>query len=622
MNNLPRVTAKIFASNAEESDIGQFGSAKLGTKVTTSNIEEIQALPAYEVGWRSAVTSARNYPTLQEMNGLQKTFSQQIAYLLQKGIAEYDPNTEYFIGDICKGIGEGITYKSLIDNNIGFELTNEEAWEVIKVDTSALEAQLATKANTDLSNLSEAGESKLGKTTDIIQENNPSAITSQGMYNALNNNTTWENISTIPESINYTDITYGNGIYVVLSFLIGEGYTPCYSTDGVNWQKTNVPSNSAGTWNSITYGAGKFVAVGTMTTASTTDDNGGCMYSTDGINWTYSQMPETANWVDVVYGGDKFVAIAKDSISCAYSTDGINWTLSSLGLNAPWSTVGYFNSQFIVFSGGSYDAKKSTDGINWTSSLGPFANGVNGVASGDNKLVAICKTDEDIAYTENGNSWTRTFPPISTDGYTSIAFDNGLFIALNGYHKCCASRDAINWVWNDMPSLSVGDGWHKITANNGTFVAISNSLTSPQSITITPYSFNVMDGHWISKYTALYTGVTAGTYTIDLSNYLPNDGYDYEVRLSLKAAVTSGHSGADLYYYLYTTKYDAHTYTGTTITAPIVSGADSNAITPVTFSATLDIPAYDKSLIIRFNYKLQDNPILAAWGYRRIGTNI
>lgn len=80
MPKLPRVTAKVFASNAAENDIGQYGSALSGTKVTTGNIEEIQALPAYETGWRGAVISDRNYPTLQEMNGLQKLFTTNSLY--------------------------------------------------------------------------------------------------------------------------------------------------------------------------------------------------------------------------------------------------------------------------------------------------------------------------------------------------------------------------------------------------------------------------------------------------------------------------------------------------------------------------------------------------------------
>ena len=142
MAKLPRVTAKIFASNAADGDIGQYGSALAGKKLTTSDISEIQALPAYEIGWRGAVVSSRNYPTLQEMNGLQKTFSQQIAYNFQEGIPEYDAGTDYYIGSIVKVIADGkpVLYSSLTDNNIGNNpTTSSENWEELSFGGGGLE---------------------------------------------------------------------------------------------------------------------------------------------------------------------------------------------------------------------------------------------------------------------------------------------------------------------------------------------------------------------------------------------------------------------------------------------------------------------------------------------------
>lgn len=144
---LPRVTAKIFASNAAEDDIGQYGSALAGNKVLTSDISEIQALPAYETGWRGAVLSTRNYPTLQEMNGLQKTFSQQIAYLLETGLPEWDENTTYWANtSFCQF--DGKIYQSLTDNNIGNNPTTDTTnWQYINFNG----------ANQDLSNLTDSG---------------------------------------------------------------------------------------------------------------------------------------------------------------------------------------------------------------------------------------------------------------------------------------------------------------------------------------------------------------------------------------------------------------------------------------------------------------------------------
>lgn len=165
MTNLPRVPAKIFAGKAKLEDIGQFGSALTGSYVNTTDINEIQSLPAYEEGWSNAVISERDYPTLEEMNGLQKTFSQQIAYILQKGIAEYNDKTEYYIGDICKAVGASTLYESLIDNNIGNPISDTTKWKAVEPgspqwgnitgnisEQTDLQNLLNNKADTDLSN--------------------------------------------------------------------------------------------------------------------------------------------------------------------------------------------------------------------------------------------------------------------------------------------------------------------------------------------------------------------------------------------------------------------------------------------------------------------------------------
>lgn len=129
MPKLPRVTAKIFAGNAPENDLGQFGSAKNGTKITNNDISVLQELPAFTQGWSSAVISNRNYPTLQEMNSVQRIASQQIAYTLQNGMPEWDENTTYYTNQFCR-VGKDF-YCSKIDDNTGNNpqlATNE--WEL------------------------------------------------------------------------------------------------------------------------------------------------------------------------------------------------------------------------------------------------------------------------------------------------------------------------------------------------------------------------------------------------------------------------------------------------------------------------------------------------------------
>ena len=172
--NLERVTAKIFAENAPEGMIGQFGSALTGAKVPTGDVSVIQNLPAYTNGWSSAVISNRNYPTLPETNGAMKVATYQTAYLMQKGIPEWDIQTTYYANtSFCQV--NGVIYQSLTDNNIGnnpaTDTTNWQRWNPAE----------ANYANIDLSNLSEEGEAKFNSKLDenqitncILTSNNPS----------------------------------------------------------------------------------------------------------------------------------------------------------------------------------------------------------------------------------------------------------------------------------------------------------------------------------------------------------------------------------------------------------------------------------------------------------------
>lgn len=130
MAKLTRVKGKVFAGSAPLSEIGQFGSALAGTPTNTQDVATIQALSAYDEGWGSGVISSRNYPPIEEVNGVLKTISYQTCYMLQEGIPEYDVNTEYFNTSIVKSVnGTRLDfYISLQNNNVGHALSDETYW--------------------------------------------------------------------------------------------------------------------------------------------------------------------------------------------------------------------------------------------------------------------------------------------------------------------------------------------------------------------------------------------------------------------------------------------------------------------------------------------------------------
>lgn len=123
MPEITRKTQKIFASNAVNN--GQFGSAQLGTKVLSNDIDTIQALSAWLNGWNDATISGQKLPTLEEMQGIQYVVTTQLAYLFEKGIPEYDSGTEYYQNSIVRKTGTYELYGSKTDNNAGNALPSQ-----------------------------------------------------------------------------------------------------------------------------------------------------------------------------------------------------------------------------------------------------------------------------------------------------------------------------------------------------------------------------------------------------------------------------------------------------------------------------------------------------------------
>lgn len=158
MTRSTRKTMLQFASGA--SNNGQFGSAQLGTKVTSVDPAVIQALSAWANGWLAATISGQQLPTLEEMQGVLYVLSYGLNYIYQDGIPEWDSGTTYYANtSIVKGAGTVQLYMSLTNNNLNNALptfgTNNTNWQSL-VDLTAVTpaattstpgvVQLATKA--------------------------------------------------------------------------------------------------------------------------------------------------------------------------------------------------------------------------------------------------------------------------------------------------------------------------------------------------------------------------------------------------------------------------------------------------------------------------------------------
>jgi hypothetical protein len=152
------------------------------------------------------------------------------------------------------------------------------------------------------------------------------------------NGSSWSYGTTLPTARAFSDVAYGNGIFVAVRPMgISGATTVITSPDGINWTETAV--NIAA--DKITFGNGKFVTVGSNGSA------GSAWYSTNGTTWTQGTVTRgsdpniTYQWVGrAIWDGTKFTAFANAQTSgYAFlyarfeSTDGINWTQNYIYTN-------------------------------------------------------------------------------------------------------------------------------------------------------------------------------------------------------------------------------------------------------------------------------------------------
>src|ERR1043165_9289752 len=138
---------------------------------------------------------------------------------------------------------------------------------------------------------------------------------------------TWANPS--PTGNNLSAVSYGNGRFVA----VGWNGTILMSVDGIDWVQQ--PSGIQDSLTGIVYGNGKFVAVGST-----------IWNSSDGVNWVkrFSGDVGSIFLSDVAFGNDLFVAVGGYG-TVLTSADGENWVRQDVGLGLQsWpSAVAYVN---------------------------------------------------------------------------------------------------------------------------------------------------------------------------------------------------------------------------------------------------------------------------------------
>ncbi len=308
---------------------------------------------------------------------------------------------------------------------------------------------------------------------------------------------TWSAETTaLPSTSNWSSLAVGDltTIETAGTFVTGRGYV-ITSLGITDFTSIGAAANIVGTY-FIATGAGSgsgtatpvarhLVAVSTSTTVNA--------YSTDGgVTWTAGgALPSSGSWTSVAYGDGVWLAVKSGSTDIAKSVNGgVSWTLAGvLPTSTTWTSITYGKGVWVVIASGGTDAASSTDGgATWTARSLTTSSDWNSVAYGNNRFVAISSTSGTIAaYSLNGTTWTASTLP-ATATWTDIRYAQGLFFACNSdTNSGATSEDGIIWTSRALTRAS-GTGFlvavHGNTNQSPLWVAIPSASTTAASSAI------------------------------------------------------------------------------------------------------------------------------------------
>jgi hypothetical protein len=330
-----------------------------------------------------------------------------------------------------------------------------------------------------------------------------------------------------------------------------------YSNDGENWTEFDLPS--IGNWKNLAAGNNRFVAV--------RYNSDQAAYSTNGISWTASSMPASRNWNGVVFGKPTgvsngiFVAVAGNLNSAAYSTNGVTWTASTLPtfgdstLNE-YVDIAFGGDKFVaIANSGNIAAVGTWNGttLTWQGTIMDVINDSSqkdwiSVTYGNRRFVAISSTG-DAGYSFNGSDWYPAAMP-TQDGSTAhvwrkIAYGQGVFIAIGDTGSATVGGDPTTGpttyavtsydgiIWNSQ-TLANSEEWGYVAFGNPDITLGDSSLTNskPMFIAVPRTATNIVNRIYTGA-RALGRAVVGGGGISYIKIWEPGSGYSSDPTMTL-----------------------------------------------------------------------------------------
>jgi len=286
----------------------------------------------------------------------------------------------------------------------------------------------------------------------------------------------WQHAYPYPSGNWLNSVAWGSPGFVV----VGSEREILFSADGSQWVRI---TNSApkGTWfYDVCFSEGKYVAVGQF---------GALLWSTNGQVW--QQVSTGTNlWLKACAGGGGQYVVAAGNNTLLVSTNAEHW--QARPAPADFTDMVYGSNRWVAVAGDSR-IYTSTDLLNWTYSDLGFLGGpvINAVCFGDGKFVVGGAWLPDnpngslsgsvIYFSSNGSDWfSGSLSGLDAFGeIKSAAFANGLFVAVQAGSFF---RSTNAQVWEKINNFNAGGMLRGIAGSTtGRFFAVGSEGSILQS---------------------------------------------------------------------------------------------------------------------------------------------
>ncbi len=259
-------------------------------------------------------------------------------------------------------------------------------------------------------------------------------------------------------------IAHGNDVFVTVGDAGTILYCPNANTSTGNWRnwvrsgintdptiRSNITSR---TLRAVTYGNGRFVAVGDTGLVAVSTDNG--------VTWSSYFLAGTPTMFGVTYqsSSNTFIAVGETG-SVFTSTDGVTWTARVSGTTNPLVSVACSNTRVVAVGYSGTAVTSSNGGTSWSNGSGVSGYSLSAVAYGNSIFVAAnptldsSTTVEEFFYSTTGGTLWLGFDAAVSYGLNGMAYGGGKFWAVGLSGGAYYSADGrSNWTSISLPYIN------------------------------------------------------------------------------------------------------------------------------------------------------------------------